>query len=64
MLERVELKIFMKWIEEISDYLKTFSKSVTEVENMTLKSKVLLGGWLSTARKVFRRDKMREKKFT
>ena len=47
--------------EEISDYLKTFSKSVIEVENMTLKNKVLLGGWLSTTAKVFRCDKMREK---
>ena len=43
----------------MSDYLKTFSKSVIEVENVTLKNKVLLGGWLSTAAKVFRRDKMR-----
>ena len=45
--------------EEMSDYLKTFSKSVLEVENMTLKNKVLLGGWISTAAKVFRRDNMR-----
>ena len=44
--------------EEMSDHLKTFSKSVIEVENMTLKSKVLLGGWISTAVNVFRRDKM------
>ena len=47
--------------EEMSDYLKTFSKSVIEVENMSLKNKVLLGGWLSTAAKVFRCDKMRGK---
>ena len=47
--------------EEMSDYLKTFSKSVIEVENMTLKNKVLLRVWLSTAAKVFRRDKMRGK---
>ena len=47
--------------EEMSDYLKTFSKSVIEIENMTLKNKVLLGGWISTAAKVFRRDKMRGK---
>ena len=47
--------------EEMSDYLKTFSKSVIEVENMALKNKVLLGGWISTAAKVFRRDKMRGK---
>ena len=48
-------------MEEISDYLKTFPKSVTEVENMTLKNKVLLGGWVSTEAKVFRRDKMHGK---
>ena len=28
---------------------------------MTLKNKVLLGGWLSTAAKVFRCDRMRRK---
>ena len=43
--------------EEMSDYIKTFSKSVIEVENATLKNKVLLGGWILTASKVFRRDK-------
>ena len=32
--------------EEMSDYLKTFSKSVIEVENMTLKINVLLSGWI------------------
>ena len=47
--------------EEMSGYLKTFSKSVIEVENMTLKNKVLLGGWISTAAKVFRCDKMHGK---
>ena len=30
--------------EEMADYLKTFSKSFIQVENMTLKNKVLLGG--------------------
>ena len=43
--------------EEKSDYLRTFSKSMKEVENMSLKNKVSLGGWISTAVKVFRRDK-------
>ena len=47
--------------EEMSDYLKTFSKSVIEVENMVLKNKVLLGGWISTAAKMFRSDKMHGK---
>ena len=32
--------------EEMPEYSKTFSKSVREVENMTLKNKVLLGGWI------------------
>ena len=43
----------------MSDYLKTYSKSVIEVEN--IENKVLFGGWLSGATKVFRRDKMRGK---
>ena len=37
--------------EEISDYLKT-SKSIKENENMSLKNKVLMGGWISTAARV------------
>ena len=43
--------------EEISAYLKIFSKSIKENENMSLKNKALMGGWISTAAKVFRRDK-------
>ena len=43
--------------ETISDSIKIFSKSVGEVENMSLKNKALLGGWISTAVKVFRREK-------
>ena len=43
----------------MSNYLKTYSKSVIEVEN--IKYKVLFDGWLSAAAKVFRRDKMRGK---
>ena len=45
----------------MSDYLKTFSESAIEVENMTLKNKVLSGGWIVTASKVFRWDKIRGK---
>ena len=41
----------------ISDSIKTFSKLIKEVENMSLKNKVLLSGWISTAAKVFRRKK-------
>ena len=47
--------------EEMSNHLKTYSKSVTEVENTTSKTKVLLRGWLSTPFKVYRRDKTRGK---
>ena len=43
--------------DKISDYLKTFSKSIKENNNMSLKYKVLMGGWISTAAKVFRQDK-------
>ena len=32
--------------EAISDSLKTFSKSIKEVENMSLKNKMLVAGWL------------------
>ena len=47
--------------EEMSNYLKTYSKSVTEVESTALKNKVSYGGWLSTAIKVYKRDKTRGK---
>ena len=47
--------------EEMSNYLKSYSKPVIEVENMTLKNKILFGGWLSTSAKVFRSNKMRGK---
>ena len=43
--------------EAISDSLKTFSKSIKEVEHMSLENTVLLDGWISTAAKVFRHDK-------
>ena len=32
--------------EAISNYLKTFSKSIKEVENMSFKNKVLVVRWL------------------
>ena len=44
--------------EEMSNRLKTYSKYITEFENTTLKNKVLFGGWLSEAFKVYRRDKI------
>ena len=48
--------------EAITNYLKTFLKSIKEVENMNLKNKTLLGVWISMASKVFRRDKSMGKK--
>ena len=43
--------------EEMSAYLKTFLKPIKENENMGLKNKVLMGGRISTAARVFRCDK-------
>ena len=37
--------------EVITDYIKTFSKSIKEVENMSLKKKAFLGSWISQQRK-------------
>ena len=37
--------------EEMSSYLKTYSTSVIEVENVNLKNKVLFGGWLFNSSK-------------
>ena len=42
--------------EAITDYLKTFPKSIKEDENMILKKKTVLGGWISVAAKVYRRE--------
>ena len=51
--------------EAISDSLKVFSKSIKEVENVSLKNKVLLGYWISAAAKIFRCYKnVHGKKFT
>ena len=49
--------------EEMSDYLKTFSKSVIKVENMALKNKVLLGGWYQQRRKCLDAIKCVEKTY-
>ena len=48
--------------EAISDYLKTFSKSMKEDKNMSLKNKVLFGGWISIAAEAYRHDKIIKKK--
>ena len=42
----------------MSNRIKTYSKSITDVENTTLKNKALFGGWLEAAFIVYRRDKM------
>ena len=47
--------------QTISARLKYFLRSTREVENTALKTKVLLGGWVSTAAKVFRREKNKGK---
>ena len=42
--------------DEIAIYLKTFSKSIKESTNMSLKNKAFMGGCISTAARVFRHD--------
>ena len=46
----------MPSFEAITSYLKTFSKSIKEDENMSLKNKTLIGGWALIASKVYRRE--------
>ena len=48
--------------EAISEDLKTFSKSMKEDENMSLRNKVLFGGSISTAAKAYRHDKIIKKR--
>ena len=45
----------MPSFEAITGYLKTFSKSIRENENMGLKNKTLMGGWILIASKAYRR---------
>ena len=42
----------------ITGYLKTFSKSIKEDENMGLKNKILIRGWSLMASKVYRRQNL------
>ena len=44
--------------EAITGYLKTFSKSIKEDENMGLKNKTLIGGWILITSKVYRRQNL------
>ena len=48
----------MPSFEAITGYLKTFSKSITEDENMRLKNKTLMGGWILIALKVYRLENL------
>ena len=48
----------MPFFETITSYLKTFSKSIKEDENMSLKNKTLIGGWTLIASKVYRRENL------
>ena len=44
--------------ESIAGYLKTFSKSVKDDENMSMKNKCLTGGWILMASKMYRRENL------
>ena len=40
----------------ITGYLETFSKFIKEDENMSLKNKCLIGGWILMLSKIYRRE--------
>ena len=44
--------------EAVTGNLRTFSKSIKENENMSLKNKSLIGGWLIMASKVYRHQNL------
>ena len=48
----------MSSFEAITGYLKTFSKSIKEDENMGLKNKTLIGGWILITSKGYRRQNL------
>ena len=48
----------MPSFETITGYLKTFSKSIKEDENASLKNKTLMGGWILIASKVYRHENL------
>ena len=48
----------MSYFEAITGSLKTFSKSIKENENMSLKNKTLIGVWILIASKVDRRENL------
>ena len=49
------------YFEAITDNLKTFSRSMKEHENMGLKNKSLIGGWLLMAANIYRRQNLTTK---
>ena len=51
----------IKLYEGITDSQKTFSKSIKEDENVGLKNKSLIGGWLLTAANIYRRQNLTTK---
>ena len=48
--------------EGILEELKIISEYMKDGENMNLRNKDLLGGWMSVARMVYKRDKLIERK--
>ena len=42
--------------EAMTGNLKTFSKFIDEKENMSLKNKCLIGGWILMTLKIYRRE--------
>ena len=42
--------------EVMTGYLKAFSKFIKEDENMSLKNKCLIGGWILMTSKIYRQD--------
>ena len=48
----------MSYFEAITGYLKNFSKFIKEDENMSLKNKTLIDGWILIASKVYRHENL------
>ena len=44
--------------EEMTNYLKTFSKYIKVDENTSLKSKCLFGGWILMVSKLYRKENL------
>ena len=43
----------------MTGYLKAFSKFIMEDENMSLKNKCLIGGWILMVSKIYRREDLK-----